>query len=84
AGGGSTSRCCSRSHERAGVETERQEKCAVSITENHLSGSGITCSDRVACKSVSTIAGSDGSCVQRDTFWPAVHETATVVAQNQG
>ncbi len=29
-------------------------------------------------------AGSDGSCVQRDTFWPAVHETPTVVAQVQG
>ncbi len=29
-------------------------------------------------------AGSDVSCVQCDTFWPAVHETPTVVAQNQG
>ncbi len=29
-------------------------------------------------------AGSDGSCVQRDTFWPAVHETPTLVAQVQG
>ncbi len=27
---------------------------------------------------------SDGSCVQCDTFWPAVHETPTVVAQDQG
>ncbi|KAL0159087.1 hypothetical protein M9458_047163, partial [Cirrhinus mrigala] len=55
--GGSTSRCCSRSYERAGVETERQEECAVSITENHLSrrcvgfdhdaGTFVTCSDRV-------------------------------------
>ncbi|KAL0154229.1 hypothetical protein M9458_050483 [Cirrhinus mrigala] len=26
-------------------------------------------------------AGSHGSCVQRDTFWPAVYETPTVVAQ---
>ncbi|KAL0148452.1 hypothetical protein M9458_056262, partial [Cirrhinus mrigala] len=54
--GGSTSRCCSRSFERAGVETERQEECAVSITENHLSRRGVgldhdagtflTCSDQ--------------------------------------
>ncbi len=29
-------------------------------------------------------AGSDGSCVQRDTYWPAVHATPTVVAQDQG
>ncbi len=27
------------------------------------------------CQAVSKTAGSDGSCVQRDTFWPAVHET---------
>ncbi|KAL0150616.1 hypothetical protein M9458_054077, partial [Cirrhinus mrigala] len=27
------------------------------------------------CQAVSTTAGSDGSCVQCDTFWPAVHET---------
>ncbi|KAI2655569.1 enzymatic polyprotein [Labeo rohita] len=94
--------------ERAGVETERQEECAVSITENHLSrrgvgfdhdaGTFVTCSDRVYphcsheserkpvthCKAVPATAGSDGSCVQRDTFWPAVHETPTVVAQDQG
>ncbi len=36
------------------------------------------------CQAVSNIAGSDGSCVQRDTFWRAVHETPTVVAQNHG
>ncbi|KAI2645737.1 enzymatic polyprotein [Labeo rohita] len=36
------------------------------------------------CKAVPATAGSDGSCVQRDTFWPAVHETPTVVAQDQG
>ncbi len=35
---GSTTRCRSRSHESAGVETERQEKCAFSGSENHLSG----------------------------------------------
>ncbi len=27
------------------------------------------------CQAVSEIAGSDGSCVQCDTIWPAVHET---------
>ncbi|KAI2667776.1 Transposon Ty3-G Gag-Pol polyprotein [Labeo rohita] len=36
------------------------------------------------CEVVSTTAGSDGSCIQRDTFWSAVHETPTVVAQDQG
>uniref|UniRef100_A0A672Q2P1 Anoctamin n=1 Tax=Sinocyclocheilus grahami TaxID=75366 RepID=A0A672Q2P1_SINGR len=36
------------------------------------------------CQAVSETAGSDGSCVQRDTYWPAVHETPTVVAQDQG
>ncbi len=108
ADGGSTSRCCSRSHESVGVKTERQEGCAFSITENHLSGCGVgfnhdagkyvPCSDRVDphgsqecerrpvthCQAVSETAGSDSSCVQRDTYWPAVHETPTVVAQDQG
>ncbi len=91
-----------------GVKTERQEECAFSITENHLSwcgvgfnhdaGTYVPCSDRVDphgsqeserrpvthCQAVSETAGSDGSCVQRDTYWPAVHETPTVVAQDQG
>ncbi len=58
----------------------------------------IPCSDRVDShhsqeskrrpvtlgQAVSKTAGSDGSCVQCDTFWPAVHETPTVVAQVQG
>ncbi len=35
-------------------------------------------------QAVSEVAGSDGSCVQRDTIWPAVHENPTVVAQDQG
>ncbi len=105
---GSTSRCCSRSHESVGVKTESQEECAFSITENHLSWCGVgfdhdagmyvPCSVRVDphgsqeserrpvthCQAVSETAGSDGSCVQRDTYWPAVHETPTVVAQDQG
>ncbi len=108
ADGGSTSRCRSRSYEGVGVKAKRQEKCAFSITEDHLSGRGVgfdhdagtfvSCSDRVDphrshesqrrpvthCQAVSEAAGSDGSCVQRDTFWPAVHETPTVVAQDQG
>ncbi len=107
AGGGSTSRCCSRSHESVGVKTERQEECAFSITENHLSwcgvgfdqdaGTYVPCSDRVDphgrqeserrpvthCQAVSETARSDGSCVQRDTYWPAVHETPLVLAQDQ-
>ncbi len=55
--GGSTSRCRSRSYERVGVKTKRQEKCAFSFTEDHLSGCGVgidhdagtfvSCSDRV-------------------------------------
>ena len=95
-------------YERAGVKTKRQENCAFSITEDHLSrrgvgfdhdaGTYVTCSDRVDprrsheskrrlvthCQAVSKTAGSDGSCIQRDTYWPAVHETPTVVAQDQG
>ncbi len=57
ADGGSTSRCRSRSDERVGVKTKCKEKCAVSITENHLSrcgvgfdhdaGTVVPCSDRV-------------------------------------
>ncbi len=39
--GGSTSRCRSRSDERVGVNTKCKEKCAVSITENHLSRRGV-------------------------------------------
>ncbi len=108
ADGGSTSRCCSRSHESVGVKTERQEECAFSSSENHLSGCGlgfdhdagtyVTCSDRVDphcsreserrpvthCQAGSETAGSDGSCVQCDTSWSAVHETPTGVAQDQG
>ncbi len=57
----------------------------------------VSCSDRVVhvsqesvrrpvthCQAVSEIAGSDGSCVQCDTIWPAEHETPAVVAQDQG
>ncbi len=65
---------------------------------DHDAGTNVACSDRVDfhvsqeserrpvtyCQAVSEIAGSDGSCVQRDTGWPAVHETPAVVAQDQG
>ncbi|KAL0168444.1 hypothetical protein M9458_036666, partial [Cirrhinus mrigala] len=65
---------------------------------DHNAGTIVTCSDRVDphcsreserrpvthCKAVSITAGSDGSCVQRDTPWPAVRETPTVVTQDQG
>ncbi len=98
----------SRSDEIIGVKTKCQEKCAVSITEDHLSrhgmgfdhdaGTFVSSSDRIDshysqesqrrpvthCQAVSKTVGSDGSCVQRDTFWPAVHETPKVVAQDQG
>ncbi len=63
-----------------------------------LQGMFVSCSDQVNshysqesqrrpvihCQAFSKTAGSDGSCIQRDTFWPAVHETPTVVAQDQG
>ncbi len=65
---------------------------------DHDAGTFVSCSDRVDprgsqeserrpvthCQAVSEAAGSDGSCVQRDIYWPAVHETPTVVAQDQG
>ncbi len=65
---------------------------------DHDAGTYVPCSDRVDphgsqeserrpvthCQAVPETAGSDGSCVQRDIFWPAVHETPTVVAQDQG
>ncbi len=65
---------------------------------DHDAGTYVPCSDRVDphgsqeserrpvthCRAVSETAGSDGSCVQCDTYWPAVHETPTVVAQDQG
>ncbi len=65
---------------------------------DHDAGTIVPCSDRVDSQhgqesqrrsvthgqAVSDTAGSDGSSVQRDTFWPAVHETPTVVAQVQG
>ncbi len=61
---------------------------------HHDAGTHVPCSDRVdplvrkecerrpvtQCQVVPETTGSDGSCVQRDTSWPAVHETLTVVA----
>ncbi len=68
------------------------------VGSNHDAGMYVPCSDRVNphvsqeskrspvthCQAVSKTAGSDVSCVQRDTFWPAAHETPTLVAQDQG
>ncbi len=68
------------------------------VAFDHDAGTVVSCSDRVDShhsqesqrrpvthgQAVSKTAGSDGSCVQHDTFWPAVHETPTVVAQVQG
>ncbi len=67
-----------------------------SVGLDHDAGSSVSCSYRVDprnsqeserrpvthCEAVSETVGSDGSCVQRDTFWPAVHETLAVVAQD--
>ncbi len=61
-------------------------------------GTSVPCLDRVEphgsheskrrpvihCQAVSKTAGSDGSCFQCDTSWPAEHETPRVVAQDQG
>ncbi len=68
-----------------------------SVGFDHNAGTSVSSSDRVdphgsqeskrrpvtRCHTVSETVGSDGSCVQRDTFWPAVHETLAVVAQDQ-
>ncbi|KAI2664175.1 Protein P [Labeo rohita] len=47
--GGAASRCCPRPYERTGVVTERREKCAFSITENHLSRRGVGSTMMQAC-----------------------------------
>ncbi len=71
-------------------------RCVVGF--DHDAGTYVPCSDRVNphssqkserrpvthCQAVSETAGSDGSYVQCDNYWPAVHETPTVVAQDQG
>ncbi len=38
----------------------------------------------LSVKQFSETVGSDGSFIQRATFWPAVHETLALVAQDQG
>ncbi len=35
------------------------------------------------CQTVSKTVWSDGSSIQRDTFWTVAHETPAVVAQDQ-
>ncbi len=66
-----------------------------SVGSGHDAGTYIPCSDRVNphvsqeskrrlvthCQAVSKTAGSDVRCVQCDTFWSAIRETPTVVAQ---
>ncbi len=68
------------------------------VGSDHNADTYVPCSDRVNpqvsqaskrrpvthCQTVSKTAGSDVSGIQRDTFWPAVHETPTVVAPDQG
>ncbi len=68
------------------------------VGSDHDAGMYVPCSDQVNphisqeskrrlvthCQAVSKTAGSVVSCIQRDTFWPFVHETPTVVAQDQG
>ncbi|KAL0154734.1 hypothetical protein M9458_048997, partial [Cirrhinus mrigala] len=58
-------------------------------------GTSVSCSDQVDphlsqesqnrpvthCQTIPETVGSDGRCVQRNTFWPAVHETPAVVAR---
>ncbi len=67
------------------------------VRSDYDAGMCVPCSDRVNphvsqeskrrpvthCQAVSK-TGSDVNCIQRDTFWPAVHEAPTVVAQDQG
>ncbi|KAI2666970.1 Dual-specificity RNA methyltransferase RlmN [Labeo rohita] len=47
--GGVASRCRPRPYEKTGVVTERREKCAFSITENHLSRRGVGSTMMQAC-----------------------------------
>ncbi|KAI2645612.1 hypothetical protein H4Q32_026576 [Labeo rohita] len=47
--GSSASRCRPHPYERTGVVTERREKCAFSITENHLSRCGVGSTTMQAC-----------------------------------
>ncbi len=67
------------------------------VRSDYEAGMYVPCSDRVNphvsqeskrrpvthCQAVSK-TWSDVSCIQRDTFWPAVHEAPTVVSQDQG
>ncbi|KAL0172117.1 hypothetical protein M9458_032428, partial [Cirrhinus mrigala] len=68
--------CRSHAQENVGVKTKRQEKCGVGF--DHDAGTQSSLQSRESKKAGHSL------CVQRDTFWPAVHETPTVVAQNQG
>ncbi len=78
ADGGSTSRCCSRSHESVRLNAKKSVLSpALRTTYLGVVWDSTTMQAR-------TSPGSVGSCVQCDTSWPAAHETPTGVAQDQG
>ncbi len=72
ADGGSASRCRPRPYERAGVMAERQEKCAFSTTENHLSGRDVGF-DNDACTVVSCSYRSDSHSCKGSERRPVTH-----------
>ncbi len=88
----------SKCKEKCAVSIPENHLSRRGVGFDHDAGTIFPCSDRVDsqhgqesqrrpvthCQAVSKTVGSDGSSVQRDTFWPAVHETPTVVAQVQG
>ncbi|KAI2668460.1 ORF V: Enzymatic polyprotein [Labeo rohita] len=87
-----------RLNAKKSVLSPLQRTTYLGVVWDHDAGTFVTCSNRVDphcsheserrpvthCKAVPTTAGSDSSCFQHDTFWPAVHQTPTVVAQDQG
>ncbi len=89
-----TTRCRPWPHLELGVETQHEKKCVVARPENHIPGGGVGLKNdagtivfprpRYHCKAVPNTAGAHGSCVQRNNFWPSVHESPTVVVENQG
>ncbi|KAL0159694.1 hypothetical protein M9458_043419, partial [Cirrhinus mrigala] len=52
------------------------------VVLTHMKGTGMVWDFGHDADTRSSLQWQD--CVQRDTFWPAVHETPTVVAQDQG
>ncbi|KAI2647967.1 Transposon Ty3-G Gag-Pol polyprotein [Labeo rohita] len=84
--------------ENCGFSTTEDHLPGRGVGFDHDAGTSVSCLDRVdphlhqenqnrpvtRCQTFPETVGSDGSCVQRNTFWPAVHETPAVVAQDQG